>query len=295
MLRGRVLRGRGTARGGSPRRGAGPCAAPLRQAVDVVEPLVGADGGVDRLPQLGRGRRQGEPEPERPGGRGGDRHRQRTVLRVRRPDHQRAGPPEPVQRRLPESRTAVQRPGRDPHGTQQLAVTQVLHPGTEDEVRDGQPAGGAVLALEQHLAVEGGGQGDHRAGGEAVAEVAPDGGHVPDLEAGEEGPAALLDQRGGRRRQRAAEAGQLGDGAGRRDVQGAVRLPGQRGPAHPGEVDQPAQMRLRLGEEVRAAAEPGVTRPPGLPAACVAHVEHRVEIHFVPPASPRGFSVSEAT
>ena len=82
--------------------------------------------------------------------------------------------------------------------------------------------------------------------------------------------------------QRPPEAVELGDGAGRGDLQCPVRPVVERLPARAAQIHQAPQMRLRLGEQIRAPAQPGVARPPGLTAARVNHGHHCVQVHVSP-------------
>ncbi len=131
-----------------------------------------------------------------------------------------------------------------------------------DEFGDRHAPLAAVRRPDRADAVERGGERDHRAGRQRHADIAADGRRVPDFEGGEEGAAALADQRRGDPFDRAGEAVELRDGAGGGDVEpvgaGLQRLPAERG-----EIDQPRQPRLRLGKQPGAAAEPGIAGAPG--------------------------------
>lgn len=75
------------------------------------------------------------------------------------------------------------------------------------------------------------------------------------------------------------EEGQLGDRAGRSDLQRAFREQLHRCPAGPAQVHQTPQVRLLLGEEIRTAAEPGVARPSGRGQSSVPYARHCVQVH----------------
>ena len=125
---------------------------------------------------------------------------------------------------------------------------------------------------------------DHRAGRQRAAQIAAHGRGGLDLERRQERAAALADQR---RREPGCgrlETVQLLDRAGRGDRQ-ALRRGLDRGPPQTRDVDEPPEVRLRLGKQPRAAREPGVARdraaeilaPPG-----PRDVRDRVQVHDIP-------------
>ncbi len=188
--------------------------------------------------------------------------------------------------RPPERGSGRQRPGWDGDRTQQLALGEGGAGRPGDEVGDGERAAGAVGGDEPADRAEGGGEGDHRSGGQRQAQVPAHRGGVPDLDRRQERPAAPLDQPGGRGSRGRREGGQLGDRAGRRDFPRAVGQDRHGRPVHAGEVHEPAQVWLGLGEQVRATRQPRVAGPPFSPLPGVAHLGHRVQVHARPPPAP---------
>ena len=239
---------------------AGHRSPPGRRPVHVVvpgEPGRIPGGQVERRGGFRRGRPAREPELDRPGrGRG---HGDDQPGAAGPPGDQGRRAAQPGQRRLPERGPAPQRRIRQRNRAEQLARAQHRGPGAGDEAGDRDLADAAARRPYGGRGVQGRGQGGHRAGGQGQAEVAAHGGHVLHLERGQQGLAALAQQRdrgpGGGTGPRAGRppAGQLGDRAGRRDLQAAGAL-GQRGPAEAAEVEQPPQPGLRLGEEPGSAA-----------------------------------------
>ena len=127
----------------------------------------------------------------------------------------------------------------------------------------------------------------HRARRQGHADVAADGGRVPDLERGEEGAAALVDQERRRPVRAPGEGVEVGDGAGGGDAQPVV-TDLQRRPAEGAQVEQTAQVRLRLREEPGPPRQPAIPFPPlevAIDGGGVAHVFDRVQVHA---GSPRG-------
>jgi 2-iminobutanoate/2-iminopropanoate deaminase len=137
-------------------------------------------------------------------------------------------------------------------------------------------------------------EGDHGTRRQGHADVSADGRGVPDLEGGEQGVAALLEERHGVPFGRPPEGEQLRNTAGRGDLQ-ARRRHGERRPAEAIEVDQRVSRELRLGEQPSASGEPGVatrnnaSRPPSIAVRkaigqCLLYGEGAMGA-FVPPRS----------
>ena len=163
--------------------------------MDVVEVELVRDFAGDALPQLGRSGNRGTPAA--PAG----RSRRSRSARMSRPaatraDQQRGGAAHVRQRHR---RKAARRSGRRRQidAAQQLAGAGRSRccPVTNSTRH---VALAAVARPDGADAFQRGGQRDHRAGRQRHADVAADGGRVPDLERSEEGAAALADQRRGR-------------------------------------------------------------------------------------------------
>ena len=130
-------------------------------------------------------------------------------------------------------------------------------------------------------AVERRGQRDHRPGRQGHAEVAADGGGLPDLEGGQKRAAALVDQGRGEPFRRTGQRVQLRDRAGRRDREPAL-ADRQRRPFEIGKIDQPCQMDLGFREQPGPAREPSIAcRPNGqlLASLRVSNFFDGVQVH----------------
>ena len=122
----------------------------------------------------------------------------------------------------PSGRAASARSGETPSGASArrsgMSICRSSSPGAStlrvvagDEIDDRHPALAAAGLPDRADAVERGGQRDHRPRRQRHADVAADGRRLPDLERGEEGAAALADQRRGDPVRRAGERVELRD------------------------------------------------------------------------------------
>ena len=144
----------------------------------------------------------------------------------------------------------------------------------------------AVRRPDRADAVERRGQRDHRPGRQRHAEVAADRRHVPDLERGQK--RACSTARSAARRSRRAAAPKASSCA---MVQVAA-IASPPSPACSGgqprrQIDQPREVRLRLGEQPGAAGEPGVALAPRRQFAARCGARHRldgVQVHGTPVA-----------
>src|SRR5215207_11549721 len=122
----------------------------------------------------------------------------------------------------------------------------------------------------------------HRSRRQGHANVAADSGRVPDLERREEGAAALVDQKRRRPVRAPGEGVEIGDSAGGGDAETLV-ADLERLPTEAMQIDQAAEMWLRLREEPGTPCQPTVAVPPGkLPIGggrCATNFLDRVQVH----------------
>ena len=130
----------------------------------------------------------------------------KRAVGVETADQQRRRAADRRQRDLAKRRAALQRGERNIDLPQQIARRQHVALVAGDEVGDGHLLLAAVGLPDGADAVERRGQRDHRSRRQRHAEIAADGRRLPDLERGEEGAAALVDQRRGEPVRRAGEA-----------------------------------------------------------------------------------------
>ena len=214
--------------------------APGRLAMDVVVIEVVGDALQDRVAQFAR-RRALPAKRQSNGPRGRCRHRQRQMRRRCRRCRSTAPP---------SGRPASARSGETPSAASArragVSICRSRSPGastlrwlpvTKSATRNLLLA--AVGLPDRADAVERRGQRDHRPGRQRHAEIAADGRGLPDLEGGEKGAAALVDQRRGEPFRRAGQRVELRDRAGRGDREPGLG-DGQRRPFQIGEIDQPA-------------------------------------------------------
>ena len=139
-------------------------------------------------------------------------------------------------------------------------------------------------------AVERGRERDHRPCRQRHAQVAADRRHVPDLERGEKGAAALTDQPRRDPRRGRLESVERRDRAGRRDEQPGVG-DAQRRPVAGSRGRSGVEAGLRLRKQPRAAREPGVAVGEGADLVAAPRPRDRrdgVEVHGRPIDEPAG-------
>ena len=196
-------------------------------------------------------------------------------------DQQRRRAAERRQRHLPERGAAHQGRSRKLDRPQDVAGFELRPAPAGDEFGDRDLSRSAVGQPDDTDAAQRAGQRNHRPGRQGHADVAADGRRIPDLERRDESPAALADQRRGDPGRRQRQPVELRDGAGRTEAHAVVANLGRR-PAQAGEIDQPRQMRLRLGKQPRPAGQPCITGLParqGTPFARADHFGDSVQIH----------------
>ncbi len=161
--------------------------------------------------------------------------------------------PEMSQRYSAKARSLAQRGSRQLDASEQIARLQHILMVAGDEILDRHAALGAVAIQNLANAFERDRQRNHRTRRQRHADIAADGGCVPDFERRQERAAALADQRRSgpiRRRGQGDELGNLASGGNLE----ALIADGQRLPAKPVQIDQPAQ--------IAAAARRTATCPP---------------------------------
>ena len=135
-------------------------------------------------------------------------------------DHERGRPAEMGQRIAAEGEALVERAGGEMDAAQQLArlaARWLMVAG--DEIGRGHLARFRAARPQHIAALERHSQRDHRAGRQRHADIAADGGRVPDLPRRQQRVAAAAQQRRGRPVRRRLEVLELGDGAGRGNIE----------------------------------------------------------------------------